>query len=92
MQRQIRHSHDIDIYEAVHVGQSSLHLTGISIYEWEHYAGMLTAELGETGCRVAAERVLGSRRAESRRKVKHVARAQQVIRRKRLHHNYIRNI
>lgn len=34
---------------------------------------MLTAELGETGCRVAAERVLGSRRAESRRKVKHVA-------------------
>lgn len=44
----------------------------ISLYEWERYSTQLIQELGETRCRVAAERVLGSRKAESRRKVKHV--------------------
>lgn len=44
----------------------------ISQYEWEQYSAILIAELGETRCRVAAERVLGSRKAEHRRKVKHV--------------------
>eukprot|EP00434_Breviolum_minutum_P009067 symbB.v1.2.007983.t1/scaffold496.1/size195705/7 len=44
----------------------------ISTYEWENYASILIAELGDTRCRVAAERVLGSRKAEQRRKVKHV--------------------
>lgn len=47
--------------------------SGISLYEWERYSTQLIQELGETRCRVAAERVLGSRKAESRRKVKHAA-------------------
>jgi len=56
---------------------AALHLAsvlGISQYEWEQYSAILITELGETRCRVAAERVLGSRKAEHRRKVKHVAR------------------
>ncbi|CAJ1411444.1 unnamed protein product [Effrenium voratum] len=44
----------------------------VSLPEWELYATKLATILGETRCRVATERVLGSRKAENRRKVKHV--------------------
>ncbi|CAE6956906.1 ankrd54 [Symbiodinium natans] len=44
----------------------------ISLSEWREYAKELTAAFGEIRCKVAVQRILGSRKAELRRKVKHV--------------------
>lgn len=44
----------------------------IGLRQWRSYAGKLTEAFGETRCRVAAERVLGSRKAENRKKVKNI--------------------
>eukprot|EP00931_Biecheleriopsis_adriatica_P087190 TRINITY_DN61693_c0_g1_i1.p1 TRINITY_DN61693_c0_g1~~TRINITY_DN61693_c0_g1_i1.p1 ORF type:complete len:1040 (+),score=209.01 TRINITY_DN61693_c0_g1_i1:29-3148(+) len=48
----------------------------VSFKEWERFCGTLVAIFGNTRCRIAAQRVLGSRKAEretkARRKVKNV--------------------
>ncbi|CAE7770470.1 ankrd54, partial [Symbiodinium necroappetens] len=44
----------------------------ISLSEWQEYAKELTTAFGEIRCKVAVQRILGSRKAELRRKVKHV--------------------
>lgn len=44
----------------------------LGLAQWQHYASLLEDALGPVQCRAAAERVLGERHAEFRRKVKNI--------------------
>eukprot|EP00931_Biecheleriopsis_adriatica_P021349 TRINITY_DN13977_c0_g1_i3.p1 TRINITY_DN13977_c0_g1~~TRINITY_DN13977_c0_g1_i3.p1 ORF type:complete len:1116 (+),score=214.37 TRINITY_DN13977_c0_g1_i3:394-3348(+) len=51
--------------------EADLSLEGrVTLQEWTEYSARLVDVFGETRCRIAAQRVLGSRKAEARKKVK----------------------